>query len=307
LWAKAGERTEVYLRVYNGSTWLQAMFNLADGTVGSVGSSSTAHILPEGDGYLCLLASKEAMAAGPVSVYVYLASGGTMSFADTSYTGTGTEPYGEDDPGLYIADAQLYRFPNISATDGIYQADIESPTAWKTSGWITTAEYDFGWSNDEKLFGSIYIEHRALAEGQTITVEYSLDGGDTYLPAGFSAELGAVNKTITLNNVIGQTLKLRVTLAGPGTSTPKLTKLVARAIPMTDTKWIWDLRLLIRRNWGGSKAMEALERFVRLRRQLDFEDVDGKSYKVVIESVNFESDVDPKNESAHIVMRLREV
>ena len=53
--------------------------------------------------------------------------------------------------------------------------------------------------------------------------------------------------------------------------------------------------------------MEALERFVRLRRQLDFEDVDGKSYKVVIESVNFESDVDPKNESAHIVMRLREV
>lgn len=211
--------------------------------------------------------------------------------------------------GMAVCEGYLFigRYDNASATDGIYQADIESPTAWKTSGWITTAEYDFGWSNDEKLFGSIYIEHRALAEGQTITVEYSLDGGDTYLPAGFSAELGAVNKTITLNNVIGQTLKLRVTLAGPGTSTPKLTKLVARAIPMTDTKWIWDLRLLIRRNWGGSKAMEALERFVRLRRQLDFEDVDGKSYKVVIESVNFESDVDPKNESAHIVMRLREV
>jgi hypothetical protein len=53
-----------------------------------------------------------------------------MSFADTSYTGTGTEPYGEDDPGLYIADAQLYP----SATLPPYSATTDLQTFADLSG-----------------------------------------------------------------------------------------------------------------------------------------------------------------------------
>lgn len=199
------------------------------------------------------------------------------------------------------------RYDNASATDGIYVADLAAPSTWRSSGWVTTPEYDFEWSNDAKLFGSIYIEHRVLAQGESIKVEYSLDNGTTYYEAGTSSMAGSVSKTFTLNNVIGNNIKLRVTLAGPGTSTPTLTKLVVRAVPLTDTKWTWDLRLLVIDKWGGSASIKALEEAVMLRKQLDFEDRDGREYKVFIDSMKIDSDPDPNQATAHISMRLREV
>ena len=199
------------------------------------------------------------------------------------------------------------RYDDTSGTDGIYQADIQNPTSWNTTGWITTPEYDFEWSNDIKLFGSIYIEHRALVQGQSVQVDYSLDGGTVYYPAGVSSIAGATGKTFTLDNVTGDSLKLKVTLSGPGTSTPTQKKLVARAIPVTDAKWMWDIRLLVRRNWDGAASLAALEQSVRRRRQLDFEDRDGSTYKVIIDNLTIEADPDPKLASAHVKLRLREV
>jgi len=199
------------------------------------------------------------------------------------------------------------RYDDTSGTDGIYQADIQNPTSWNTTGWITTPEYDFEWSNDIKLFGSIYIEHRALVQGQSVQVDYSLDGGTVYYPAGVSSIAGATGKTFTLDNVTGESLKLKVTLSGPGTSTPTQKKLVARAIPVTDAKWMWDIRLLVRRNWDGAASLAALEQSVRRRRQLDFEDRDGSTYKVIIDNLTIEADPDPKLASAHVKLRLREV
>lgn len=211
--------------------------------------------------------------------------------------------------GMAVCEGYLFigRYDNASATDGIYQADIQNPTSWNSTGWITTPEYDFEWSNDIKLFGSIYVEHRALMQGQSVKVDYSLDGGTVYYPAGVSSVAGATSKTFTLDNVTGDSLKLKVTLSGPGTSTPTQKKLVARAIPVTDAKWMWDIRLLVRRNWDGAASLAALEQSVRRRRQLDFEDRDGSTYKVIIDDLTIEADPDPKLASAHVKLRLREV
>jgi hypothetical protein len=154
---------------------------------------------------------------------------------------------------------------------------------------------------------SIYIEHRALVQGQSVKVDYSLDGGTVYYPAGVSSIAGATGKTFTLDNVTGESLKLKVTLSGPGTSTPTQKKLVARAIPVTDAKWMWDIRLLVRRNWDGAASLAALEQSVKRRRQLDFEDRDGSTYKVIIDNLTIEADPDPKLASAHVKLRLREV
>ena len=199
------------------------------------------------------------------------------------------------------------RYDNVAGTDGVYIANIHNPTSWRANGWLTTAEYDFEWSNDAKLIGSIYIEHRALVQGQSIKVEYSLNGGTTYYEAGVSSVAGSVNKTFTLDNVTGQTLKLRVSLYGPSSSTPTLTKVVARAAALTDTKWTWDLRLLVIDKWGGSESLLALEEAVQLRKQLAFEDRDGRAYKVVIDTIKIDSDPDPNQASAHVAVRLREV
>jgi hypothetical protein len=70
---------------------------------------------------------------------------------------------------------------------------------------------------------------------------------------------------------------------------------------------MWDIRLLVRRNWDGAASLAALEQSVRRRRQLDFEDRDGSTYKVIIDNLTIEADPDPKLASAHVKLRLREV
>jgi hypothetical protein len=199
------------------------------------------------------------------------------------------------------------RYDNVAGTDGVYVADIQNPSAYVTTGWLKTAEYDFGWSNDVKLFGSIYLEHRALVQGQSVTIDYSLDGGTTWYNAGTSAIAGSTNKTLTLDDVTGQTIKAKVTLAGPGTSTPTLTKLVVRGAACTDSKWMWDLRFLVIQKWGGTTSLTALRDAINSQRQLDFVDRDGQEYKVIVESMNIDADPDPKQHSAHVTIRLREV
>jgi hypothetical protein len=199
------------------------------------------------------------------------------------------------------------RYGAVVATDGVWRADIQNPTAWATSGWLTTAEYDFGWSNDVKLFGSVYVEHKALVQGETIDVDYSLDGGTTWYDVGTSSVAGAVNKTFTLDNVTGQTIKMKVTLTGAGTSTPTLKKLVVRAAACTDTKWMWDIRLLIIPKWGGSEALNELEEAIESRDQLELVDTDGEKFNVIVENMSIDADPDPNQSSAHVRLRLREV
>jgi hypothetical protein len=46
---------------------------------------------------------------------------------------------------------------------------------------------------------------------------------------------------------------------------------------------------------------------IESQRQLDFEDRDGQEYKVVVESMSIDADPDPKQNSAHVSIRLREV
>lgn len=199
------------------------------------------------------------------------------------------------------------RYDNVAGTDGVWRADLQAPTAWKTTGWLTTAEWDFGWSNDKKLFGSVYIEHKALVQGESIDVDYSIDGGTTYYDVGTNSVAGSVNKTFTLDNVTGQVIKLKVTLTGAGTSTPTLKKVVVRAAAMTEQKWMWDLRLLATRRYRGGVAITALEDSIDDQKQLGFTDIDDKSYSVVVSEAVIASDPDPRNESAHISVRLREV
>ncbi len=199
------------------------------------------------------------------------------------------------------------RYDNASATDGVWIADIQNPSAWTTTGWVKTAEYDFGWSNDAKLFGSIYLEHRALVQGQSITVDYSLDGGTTWVEAGTSAVAGSVSKTLTLPNVTGKTIKLKVTLTGPGTSTPTLTKCVVRAAACTDSKWMWDLRFLVIQKWGGTESITALRDAIESQKALAFIDRDGQEYTVIVDTMYIDADPDPKQNSAHVNVRLREI
>jgi hypothetical protein len=192
--------------------------------------------------------------------------------------------------------------------NGVYYADLQAPTLYDTSGWLTTAEYDFGWSNSVKLFKDIRIECRALASGQGIEVQYSTNGGTTYTSAGtttYTADGAATGETYTLDNVSGTTIKLKILLTGGGTNTPTLTKVVVRAARCIDTKDMWDLRLYIA---DDATKRAALEASYAKQTQLAFTDVDRSSTaKVIIESLAMPLMIDEKGDSLRPRLRLREV
>lgn len=125
--AKAGERSKLCL--LNAALGKAVGFTLSgDGATFQSGVTAvfdTYGIEALDDGwYLCWV--QDTFAGGPNSLRVYLLD----SEDDLRYDGAGAAPYTEDDPGLYIADTQLYP----SATLPPYSATTDLQTFADLSG-----------------------------------------------------------------------------------------------------------------------------------------------------------------------------
>jgi hypothetical protein len=272
------------------------------GRYDSVGHSGTAQATGNDTTHTKLAAAASAVddAYKTMTIAHTGGTGSGQTATITAYDGTtkiathGAVTEAADDTTTYVV-----------GTDGIYIADIAAPSAYKTSGWLTTAEYDFNYPNATKLFRDIRIEHRALVTGQSIAVAYSLNGGSSWTTATTSNTVAATSKSITLSNITGDSLKLKFTLASSGSNTPTLTKCVVRAAPVVESKWMWDLRLLLLKQWKTSVA--DLKTANDLGTQLTFVDVDGTSYSVVVQSMAIHALKDPDFFGAVALVRLREV
>lgn len=261
-----------------------------------------------------------------VDYRIYAAAGGDDEIFFANPVRGGADRYGLEEGGLTngpiwgaagaipfkamaVCEGYLFigRYDAVAGTDGVWYADLLAPSAYKTSGWLTTSEYDFGLANQVKLFKEVYIEHRALVTGQSFNIDYSLDGGSTYTDLGTSDTVGATSKTLTMSAVTGNSIKLKINVAGPGTSTPTLTKVVVRAAACTEAKYMWDLNILVFRKWGGSTSLAALWTAVGKQTQLTFLDRDGTSYNVIIDAMAENADPDPQRDTAHVKLRLRQI
>jgi len=192
-----------------------------------------------------------AMAGGDDEVYVASPDRGGMDRYDITYGGLtcgpawgafGSIPF----KGAAYALGKLFvgRYDGVPATDGIYIANVENPTTFRSEGYLETSEFDYEFANDEKILGSIGVYHRPLLEGESLKVEYSFDGGTTYILAGVSNNVGATRRVFRFSNLRFDTCKVKVTLYGPGTSTPTLKKILVRACAVSEAKWRWGIHVI---------------------------------------------------------------
>ena len=177
-----------------------------------------------------------------------------------------------------------------AATNGVWKANLENPTAWRTSGWWESSEWDLEYSNDEKLLGEIRIFHRALTAGDSHLVEYSKDGGTTWVTAGTSSTLGATSKKFNFGTIKFDTLEIRVTTTGTGSTNPKGKKVVVRACAASEAKWRWTLRLICDRvasksgrARSGFGAYDLLKTLADAQNTVTFLDRTGTAKTVVVE------------------------
>lgn len=201
------------------------------------------------------------------------------------------------------------RYDNVAGTDGVYVADLHNPSAYVASGWLTTPAYDFDYPNQQKLFRDLRVEHKALTTGQSIAVSYSLDMGANWVSAITSSTVGASSASTTLSNIKANTIKLKVTLTAgaSATTSPTLTKLVVRAAPVTEAKYMWRLKLAILPQYDGATLISSLKTAYAAQAQLAFIDVDASTANVIISDCQIVRKPSPDQNYGYAVVELREV
>lgn len=104
--------------------------------------------------------------------------------------------------------------------DGVWS---ENPSAYVTSGWVTTSVTDSASSLD-KIYDSLNLVVEPLLTNESVDVAYALDGsGVTYTAWAAATITGAgLKRKTTELGVKAPSVTWKFTLNGPGTSRPKL-------------------------------------------------------------------------------------
>jgi hypothetical protein len=198
------------------------------------------------------------------------------------------------------------RYDGVAGTDGVYVANVAIPTAYETSGWLTTPEYDWFFPNDYKIFSRIVVEHKSLAASESIKIEYSVDGGVAYTLAGYSDVPSTTFKEFKTTNARGRSLKLRITLAGPGTSTPTVNYVRVDAAPVGEARSLFDYNLALWSPKQGRVKIAKLKETYKTRAVVEHENVWGEKSSVIFEYLKIRPLLGDKD-SAKVFCRLREV
>jgi hypothetical protein len=201
------------------------------------------------------------------------------------------------------------RYDNAAGTDGVWQADLIAPSTYRATGWITSPTYDFDYPNQKKLYRDLRVEHKALTTGQSIAVTYSIDQGATWVAGITSDTVGATAASTTLSNIKANTIKLKATLTAgaSATTTPTMTKLVVRAAPVTEAKYMWRMKLYILPQFDGSALITAIKAAYAAQAQLAFIDVDESTANVIISDCQIVRRSSPDQNYGYMVVELREV
>lgn len=200
------------------------------------------------------------------------------------------------------------RYDNVAGTDGIYAANLVNPSTYRSSGWLTSADYDYGHSYNEKVIRSIRVEHDRLTAGQSIKIEYSTDRGSNWTTAGVSNLVGSDGQVFFIGAVHCTQLKLKITLnaGASATTTPKLRTVATQGAPKLDGTWRWELALVAFSKTRGAIDKGNLETSFKKATPLTFVDRSGAPYSVIIEDLEFQEIMVDKD-SAIMLITLSEV
>lgn len=168
---------------------------------------------------------------------------------------------------------------------GVY---AESEEDFVASGTLDLGSVEYG-IGDLKNVLFADIRHLPLADGDSVTLEVSSDGGP-YSEVGGSALPGSVSATVSLGQRLAERVNLRLTLTG----SPVLTMLTLRAIPAPEVGERTRLRLQLfrtQKDLAGNTFLtdapaevEALRR-LRERKTAVLVQVGGETFPAIVDRV----------------------
>lgn len=159
-----------------------------------------------------------------------------------------------------------------------------------TTGYLKTSIFDGNIPAIDKLFHSVTLNFNQLTTSQSITVEYSLDGGVTFTSLGSvsnATDGGTItSKTLYFGSaIVSKTIMLKFTLTSAGGSaSATLNAFSTQYVPVPDVVKSWQLNInagsSVKRLDGGlvdkpgRELKSQLERSWITKSLVDFQDID---------------------------------
>lgn len=171
-----------------------------------------------------------------------------------------------------------------------YDTTAAAPAGGVSRGFLISSDYDAGTVGLKKLWRDITVHCDLSSTSVSITVDYSTDGGATWVTAGtITKDTSATRyaKVIKLNNVRANRLKYRLRLnTTTATRSPVVRGVVVSYLPLPEPNWMWDMTLVCSNTQemlGGTDVaevdarakMEYLDDLFRSQELFKFIDLDG--------------------------------
>ena len=192
--------------------------------------------------------------------------------------------------GTTSAGALYFYADDSSGNLNIYKLNT---SAYVSTGNVITGLY-INKPAVDKLWYSITLSFKALASGESIKAEYSIDDETTWTEVGgsgngiasYSSDGAISEKTCYFASAItSRKIQLKITLAGSGSSTPTLRDFIVRHKLEGEDKYVWNINLKCydemlllddesREIKKGAELRNLLKIVNEKKQVIDFEDVD---------------------------------
>jgi hypothetical protein len=187
------------------------------------------------------------------------------------------------------------RFRDIALQEATFDLTGNGPDNLPPNGgFLTSSDYDAGTPGLDKLWRLVRVTCELPDDGATVGIEYSLDGGTTYVALPTITKTGPAvryTSTLPLQNVHGTRLKYRLSMRSSTlASTPKVRGVAWNYLPMPEPNWAWDMSVVITRQNelldGSIEQPDTNDTFTYLQtlfrdgNLIEYTDIDGRQWAV---------------------------
>ena len=171
-----------------------------------------------------------------------------------------------------------------------YDTTTTVATGSSSQGFLESSDYDAGTIGLQKLWREIAVHCDLPSSATSVGIDYSLDGGKTWVAAGAN-QAGdgiTVRRTLkfALNNIRSNRIKYRLRLMTTGDSvSPVVYGVVVAYLPLPEPNWMWQFIVVNSRKQqlldGTDEVVDTAARFAylsnlyRSQQMFTFTDMDG--------------------------------
>lgn len=147
--------------------------------------------------------------------------------------------------GLAQFSGQLYYLTQASGASGLYNTN----GTFRASGSVQSGLIDASLSGTQKQWRGVTVTHTVLVSGQSVQIQYQLEGAGAWTTLGTSSTVGATTASYDFpGNVSADLIAFKINLAGSAgsSSSLKVFALSARYLPNPSAKREWSLKINLR-------------------------------------------------------------